>query len=260
MCRTLPDAFPSKLDAVATRIDISNPLGGQQHGELRTLSPPQQGCQSEIDTLVACLLASSTGQVCISCVLSQDAVLFENSGTANCTDIRTIMCDAWNNLCPCSPCEDLWETYYIDCGYTASCGVMTCDEDCQILLDEADNCMALAPPSCGDCVQGAVAGIPTSALSCLEFEAAICEITKTNCSCSPCEEQLQEYFFSCVFRLSRSRPMPGFAAVRVMKNARLHWSTWRKPWPRWLSALASAGLRLCFVALFDFFWAPQISQ
>lgn len=197
MCRTLPDAFPSKLDAVATRIDISNPLGGQQHGELRTLSPPQQGCQSEIDTLVACLLASSTGQVCISCVLSQDAVLFENSGTANCTDIRTIMCDAWNNLCPCSPCEDLWETYYIDCGYTASCGVMTCDEDCQILLDEADNCMALAPPSCGDCVQGAVAGIPTSALSCLEFEAAICEITKTNCSCSPCEEQLQEYFFSC---------------------------------------------------------------
>ena len=163
------------------------------HGDLRA---PQQVCQSEADTLLACLGSTSTGQACLDCVLAIDEELFI-TGSALCVDIESVMCDAWTNVCPCSPCEEEWEAYYLGCLYS-DCLIQSCPtvDPCEDLFVEANSCVtSSAPFSCGRCVETAINDLNFTTMPCKELETKICDITSVDCSCSPCEQDLQDYYF-----------------------------------------------------------------
>jgi len=168
-------------------------LFSEHHGDLRA---PQQACQSEADTLLACLGLTSTEQACIDCVLAIDEELFI-TGSALCVDIESVMCDAWTNVCPCSPCEEEWEAYYLGCLYS-DCLSMGCPtvDPCEDLFVEANSCVtSSAPFSCGGCVETAINDLNFTTMPCKDLETKICDITSVDCSCSPCEQGLQEYYF-----------------------------------------------------------------
>jgi len=171
-----------------------------QQGHDGDLLAPMSLCITAEEDILACIDSNgSTGQTCWDCVFDIADDLFANGSNVYCTDIESVMCDAWQNQCSCSPCEDEWESWYLGCFFiNTACGSMSCDFDqCESLLDEANNCLALAPPSCPDCINDAAAAIDPiiSSVPCPELETVICNTTSEVCSCSPCEQELQDYFF-----------------------------------------------------------------
>jgi len=171
-----------------------------RHGDLRAL----QTCQSAAIAVSNCLGSISTGQTCLECVFDIEDVLLEAFGLFSvppCPTRRDVMCAAWNSLCPCSSCEDEFESWYLGCLQEPFCGAQSCEVGpCDSMLDEAYNCLASAPPSCLACITDAISGYLPVILStpCTELETAICDTTESEvCSCSPCEQKLQDFFF-CV--------------------------------------------------------------
>jgi len=183
-------AFSS--DATSKQAD-STPLFPGQHGDLRA---PQQACQSETNLILNCLNSISTGQTCLECVFEINVLL---EASVPCPTRRDVMCAAWNNVCPCGSCEDEFESWYLGCLQEPFCGAQTCEVGpCDSLLDEAHNCLASAPPTCSDCITDAVSSfLPIiTSTPCPELETAICDTTMSEvCSCSPCEQKLQDFFF-----------------------------------------------------------------
>ena len=185
-------------DAVTmAKIDSSLSLQGQ-HGDLRS---PQQAdpCQPEIDVLVGCLNTISTGQSCLDCIIAIEDDMFEQyEDSVPCSVVSSFMCPSWNSLCPCGSCGDEWEEYYLGCVTESACGAMACTEvdPCADLFQEANSCVtSSAPSSCGGCIETAINDLDFTHMPCTALETEICDITSKDCSCSPCEQDLQDYYF-----------------------------------------------------------------
>lgn len=114
------------------------------------------------------------------------------------TNVEAAICEALHVNCNCSPCEDSWLTFY-DCLTADDCGGLSCEPPgCGSLLIDAIECLVLLPDRdpCVDCVNSFVEAIP-SGLPCDQFKANICKMTSEVCSCSPCEEEIEQYFLGC---------------------------------------------------------------
>ena len=128
---------------------IGSSLFQEHHGDLRA---PHQGivteenpCQSEQDVLFACLDSIGTGQSCWDCVAAIEQDFFD-SGATLCVELLPIMCDGWNNACPCGSCEDEWEDYYWGCFQLTACGALVCplvevSETCESELACVNGCI-----------------------------------------------------------------------------------------------------------------------
>jgi len=116
-------------DVVAVaRIDGSRLSHQGQPGDLRALQADP--CQPEINVLVGCLNSIGALSSCVNCVDAIENDLFENDDPNDtlCTNLLPVMCNAWNNECPCGDCGDEYEDYYWGCAQVPFCGALTCPQ------------------------------------------------------------------------------------------------------------------------------------